>query len=356
MIEEYLDKEIEVMPLSLQNEYMKRIKEIVSEKDAPDDTKEAITLLLSTTNNAERFLKRILSDYKTVFMEAHSRVIFNKSYKYSAFFKLEDDREVSTILEEMSKVQNDNIEINSNLKMLKYTFLLQGARIINDAPVALKTTYSPIVKFWEIEANDEKYKFVEIDTENIATHFRTNGTEFFSDKINFMSELLTNKYLLTLVPIIFFDTLENIKNDEQGEDFPQTFGQKMVLRSGAAATLVSSETDSVILPILGELKQLMKENDEMFSSSPEIKDLLETFVKDTEVWAEFPWVTLIWNHNHKYKNRRIQVKFVLDRNDFTLLNYYWHMNGRSGMNDVVEYLLKKFSSLSNHGEEISEES
>ncbi len=130
----------------------------------------------------------------------------------------------------------------------------------------------------------------------------------------------------------------------------------MLLRSGAAATLVSSETDSVILPILGELKQLMKENDEMFSSSPEIKDLLETFVKDTEVWAEFPWVTLIWNHNHKYKNRRIQVKFVLDRNDYTLLNYYWHMNGRSGMNDVVEYLLKKFSSLSNHGEEISEES
>lgn len=119
----------------------------------------------------------------------------------------------------------------------------------------------------------------------------------------------------------------------------------MLLVSGSQATLDSADSETIILPILGELKQLIEDNDDLFSQSPDIKLLLENFIVETEEEAHLPWITFTWNN--RIKSKRIQIKFVLSDQEYTLLNYYHHSRGRGGMYDATKCLLEKYCEIQN---------
>lgn len=131
----------------------------------------------------------------------------------------------------------------------------------------------------------------------------------------------------------------------------------MLLSSGSQAILDSNDAETIILPILGELKQLIELNEELFSKSNDtlaIQALLEEFISDTELKSDLPWITFTWDN--KIKSKKIQVKFILSEYPYTMMSYYGHSKERGGMNDVVESLLKEYCDIGNKpAEEYSSE-
>lgn len=141
-------------------------------------------------------------------------------------------------------------------------------------------------------------------------------------------------------PVDLVEVLEKFKEEGEGLSYPKASAQKMVLSTGSQAILDSADAEEILLPILGELKILITDNQLLFDQAPEIQRLLEDFIRETEIEAELPWMTFTWDN--KVKSKKVQVKFIFSDTPYTLLSYYTHTKGRSGMRDVIESLLKKY--------------
>jgi len=353
MNEEYILGELEVMPQMVKNNYLRIIKELVKEKEFADE-KEKIDSLVQQ-GNIDLFLKTVWEQEKNLFLRAKFQHTLLKGFKYGALFRLEDDRDLDVILKQISNLSagDDIIEVVCSHKMVIVTNNLDGIKLSNTVE-HVKTTHSIVVKFWEVSQQE---KFVEVNVANIGTPFRQNNPNFFTEQIDQIVSKLQDEYLLSLDPLDFSEVINSIKERSKSETaagLPQASAQKMILSSGAEATLDSNNTEEIILPILGELKQLIEENTDVFDNSPEIKELLSEFIQDTEALSDFPWVALTWDH--VTKSKRIKVKFVLDSsNSYTLLNYYSHTNGRKELNNVVESILKEYCAVRNsqNSEELS---
>lgn len=319
------------------------------------EKKEKIDSLLKQ-GNIDLFLDKVFEDERDLFLETKYIYTLIRSFKYGALFKVDDDRDVEAILKQILVISetNSDIQVVEDHYMIISYLNLDGIKI-SDEVEHVKTTFPIVVKFWEFSDNE---KFVEINVANIGTAFRQNNPNFFTEQIDQMVSKLEDNYLLSLEPIDFSEVINSIK--KRGEDLagqtlsaqalPKASAQKMILSSGAEATLDSNNTEEIILPILGELKQLIEENVNLFEKSPEIKAILSDFIQDTELMSDCPWVALTWNH--KIKSKRIKVKFVLDSsNEYTLLNYYVHTNGREGLNNVVESMLKEYCTIGTDREE-----
>lgn len=361
MFNEYFTEEISIMPNFLKTKYIGAIRGLIKTAEFEKE-KSQIEAIFAKGNGSETSLKEITASHNNLIIEAHKNIESSKSLKYSALYELDDDRTSEEIINLITSKNSFLDSVNTlntpiqNLKatklkdVIKFTFLLDGIRINDNVPIAIKTTYSVIVKFWEF--GNSKKKFLEIDADNVATYFRLDKNNFFEQMITTIEEYLQSKFSLTLIPIDLFQTLEKIKEKAKKgelENLPIASAQKMVLSSGSQAILDSNDAETIILPILGELRKLIEDNEELFSEALDVKILLEGFIQDTETMSDLPWVTFTWDN--KIKSKKIQVKFVLSEYPYTLLNYYTHNKGRSGMNDVVESLLKEYCNNQDDGGE-----
>ncbi|MGF2130428.1 hypothetical protein [Lactococcus lactis] len=349
MDEEYISGELKVMPQMVKNNYLRIIKTLIKEERF-SSKKDKVDSLIKQ-GNIDLFLETILREEKELFLETKFNYTLIKGFKYGALFQLDDDREIQDILAQISDLAQNNSEVNvvQTEKMVIYSSNLNGMKIREDVE-RVKSTYSVAVKFWQMSPKD---KFVEIDVPNIGAAFRLNKPTFFTDQVDQIVSKFQDEYLISLDPIDLSEVIYAIKDRNKSnpaKDIPRASAQKMILNSGAEATLDSNNTEEIILPILGELKILIERNSELFDKSPEIKELIDDFIQDTEVLSYLPWIALTWNNI--VKSKRMKVKFILDSsNEYTLLNYYSHTNGREGLNDVVESILKEYCTIRNPEEE-----
>ncbi|HHW6057493.1 TPA: hypothetical protein ACU2J5_001297, partial [Staphylococcus aureus] len=77
----------------------------------------------------------------------------------------------------------------------------------------------------------------------------------------------------------------------------------MNINGGAKATLDSTSSQVLILPILDEIKNLLEDNSELFKESQEGYKILNDYIDELEKESELPWVTLSFN-------KKTQVKFL----------------------------------------------
>lgn len=55
----------------------------------------------------------------------------------------------------------------------------------------------------------------------------------------------------------------------------------------------------------------MKTNEELFEASPKIKELLETFISETEAKSDLPWISLIWKGQSKEKDKEYMLNLSI---------------------------------------------
>lgn len=306
--------------------------------------KENRKVLSATYKNLEEALKLTKGKDFTILKKAFAKYDLIKPYKYSAYFKIEVEDNLENVLEQFTDKKGEVMTLLEEQfipkryhNILKINIHLIGSEIRNGTPARIDTKYPILVIFHEI--NDEY--FVEISVDNVNLNFRNDEMNFFIHRIQAVFDWLKHTRGLSILPIDLLKTIDNLGKESLDEI--KLSGQKMLIDGGAQATLDSGNSNELLLPILGELKNLINDNLEMFDSSPDVKGLLEGFIQDIVEESELPWINITWDHI--IKSRRITIKFTFSSQtstEFTLLNYYSHESGREGMQNATNEILTRY--------------
>ena len=101
--------------------------------------------------------------------------------------------------------------------------------------------------------------------------------------------------------------LKVVKSDTVKE--VKIFKQMMDMGSSGSAELTASQDEDYILPFIGEIQELIDENEELFNQNKEIKDLLQEYIKEKEATASYPYVYLLWKKAVISKGFIVKVTF-----------------------------------------------
>ncbi|OME03384.1 hypothetical protein BSK54_08000 [Paenibacillus odorifer] len=313
-------------------------------------TGENILDLSDIENTTDQISEAINNEEQTV--KVFEKNEFFKSYKYSAVFFV-DELDESLI----ERLLNQNELINffaDNYTHDTSTLITQGAR----KPTMYSIENTILFKFSKVltgftpgadgEKKEIKYPIVcvysrnmgtlEIRLDSVRTMYQSSDI-FYESQISsvlswFKSYLNCNHTTINFLPII-----EYIKKHKQREVAVEA--QSMAFQNGGKAVLENGINDNYVLPLLGELQELIKANQELFDSSPEIKNLLDKFITEAETLSDLPWVTLVW----KSDKTKVKFKFSQADDEYTILQYYGRQSDMEKMNYVTEYIIENKTEL-----------
>ncbi|MGE7763826.1 hypothetical protein [Peribacillus sp. NPDC096540] len=207
---------------------------------------------------------------------------------------------------------------------IKYQFNFQEGRIT-------KLKYPILVVFFK------ELNIFEIRFDKIKNSYKDKDT-LYVDNISMIHGWLKSKLGINISNVNLEPKIESICKDKNNHVVVHS--QCMSLRSGGKATLEVGGHIENLLPILGELKELMKRNKILFDESTEIKDLLEDFISDTEETANLPWIALRWTNKVKAKEIIVKFQHRYMGADYSLLQYFGSQTQVERMNYVTNYLIK----------------
>lgn len=119
----------------------------------------------------------------------------------------------------------------------------------------------------------------------------------------------------------------------------------MELKSGGAAELTASVDRNYTLPFIGDFRQLISDNSELFNSAPKIKNLIEEFLNNQEETAYYPYIYVRWLDDTKAK--QINVKIVFDYYDMKYIQMHNMQSSsrltKERMEYAIEYLFESGS-------------
>ena len=151
-----------------------------------------------------------------------------------------------------------------------------------------------------------------------------------------------------LIPDLYVcDHATVIKNiNESQNDTVKMYKQMMELSSGGAAELTAAESADYVLPFIGEIRELIDENEDMFNNAEDIKQLLLQYVNEKEATASYPYIYVKWVKPVESQSYIVKITFDYFYTKYTLLQ---HITGNckdlemGRMNDAIEYLCKSSS-------------
>ena len=254
--------------------------------------------------DSKRDYKGIISKTTTSksFIDFYEELEFKKLYKYSVpfFFKLPEGKNMEDTLTEnkISFFDNKNYQtdyvIDKSLKEAKpmalkengkffIKFVLQKAFVQPDTYEQIGYRYpiviviNPSIDVLEIRYDSLRYSFGEQIDREAYSKIVTACIEWIKTIIN--AELYCCEHS---------DTIKII-NDTQNTDV-RMYKQMMELKDGGSAELTASESADYVLPFIGELKELIDENEELFNEADEVKQILLQYLNEKEATASYPYI------------------------------------------------------------------
>ncbi|WP_086428902.1 hypothetical protein [Staphylococcus cornubiensis] len=272
-------------------------------------------------------------------LSAYRKMEYAQSYKYSAIFKI-----MSTDVMDLLKVlkNNENLKIGSNDYFGYYNeedkyFILNfkrvGITLKDNKAVTKERVQSAIVKYHSL--GNEGYFEVSID--NIPNYYRKDSTNYYLNVIDEIINWISRKLLIKCLPVNLNFTIEKMRKEDTSDFLISA--QLMNTTKGARATLETASSTTIILPILGEIKEIIESNKNLFENSQEGLKILTDYITELEEESDLPWVSLI------NKTNNISIKFLFESytgRDYTLLNYYYHEKRREGMDYVLQKILSEY--------------
>lgn len=256
---------------------------------------------------------------------------FEKEYRHLVWFKIKN----LNIFDIEKKIRNDNSQsfiihdesfisdlVNeadpsitvkqiSSILYLKFNYIL-SSRDENDSR---KIKYVTIVRI------DLKSGILEICFDKVKYDYK-NFENFYSNLIDEVLKKLNDLLELEIEAIDFKALVYYMKENKEDVNI---IAMKLK-RNGTVAHLDSFENEEFTIPILGELKNLIYSNSELFSANKEcenIKDILNDFIEEVEVTSDLPSVKLRWINelislgaNHNY-HENLYTLFMLYDELFT---------------------------------------
>lgn len=315
---------------------------------------------------SKRDFKTIISKTTMVssFVDFFEGIEYKKLYKYSVPFYYElEDKTIESILSE----KKINI-FNSNT--YKTDFVID--RVLNEAvPTVFVDDGKFFVKFVlqkaylhseTFEQIDYRYPIViyinpsinilEIRYDSMRYSYNDQvDRDAYSKIVSYCIDWIKNILGLKLFSCEHTDTIKII-NDIQNTEV-RMYKQMMEMKTGGSAELTASENGDYLLPFIGEIRELIDENEELFSEAYEVKQLLLQYLNEKEATASYPYIYVKWVKPVETQSYIVKITFDYFFGKYTLLQHITGSCkdlGMGRMNDAIEYLSSSGSFVK--GEEI----
>lgn len=285
----------------------------------------------------------------------YEKLEFAKLYKYSVplFYKLPDDAQLSSVFAALHLLSFDSSTfsptyiISTSINESVPLYWVDGSDVYLKF-VLQKSYYNPSgdlinYRFPVVIYFDTCKHLLEIryDSTRYDPHFsKEDYRNLVIDCVHWLKETLK----LQLFTCEHSSLISTIKSNTDGR--VKIYKQMMDLSSGGAAELTASESTDYVLPFIGELRELIAENEELFNCNPDIKELLTKYLDDKEATANYPYVYVKWLKPVESESYVIRITF--DYFDFTF-TVMQHISGdckdlgKERMNDAIKYLCESGS-------------
>ncbi|MGN1407513.1 hypothetical protein [Lactobacillus sp.] len=272
-----------------------------------------------------------------------------KLYKYSVPFFFDTDEPVEKMLAkaEVSELGSQLLRIlPAELKDAQPTykkvadqtvlvkFVLQKSYTDRSTNELVDYRY-PVVIYFDLEN-----KCLEIRYDAIKNRsYYPNTGDAYSDIVSYCIKWLKNVLQIKLFKCDYSQAVDKLK--EATNDPVKIYRQMMLLNSGGSADLTAAMDEDSVLPFIGELRELISENEEVFSKSPEITELLIRYLDDKEATANYPYVYVQWENPVVSQSYLVKITFGFSNREYTVLQ---HLTGTckdlemGRMNNAIKYL------------------
>jgi len=224
------------------------------------------------------------------------------------------------------------IEYNDEIAIIKFNLKILGH-------LAIPGENSRTVKYPILLLLHKNINVLEIRLATIKSPFKDKDEYFYANRISEVLSWIESNLLLTYEDIDLVSLIEKLKKNPENNEV-RISAQAMNMQGGKTAVLNTGANEDYILPLLGELNELMSANEQLFLSSPEIKTLLENFIKKTEETSDLPWITLSWLERNQKDITKIKFRFNYSNQNYSLLQYYESNSKMEKMNYVANYLIE----------------
>ena len=154
--------------------------------------------------------------------------------------------------------------------------------------------------------------------------------------IDSLRDILQNTYSCTLHGL----DLNYMINVAKNNDDVKLIAQYMKINTGQYAQLEVGNNQEYILPLIGELNNILLDFQDELEKVPALKDTLDQFMFEKEEMSDYPWIEVLWDND--IKTRSIHVKFIFNymNKDYGLIQHYYNnvLVGMERMNYVVDYI------------------
>lgn len=278
-------------------------------------------------------------------IEIYEKFQFTKSYKYSVLFKCVD---FDNMLTKMKAIPDycyvDNTRLFDDLRQpSKLSFEDVEIILFNKKFEAIHPqTTEELLLHYPVLVVIHKYNgIVEFRFDSIKRLF-TEGDRDQSIYVKIIDELL--RYFEVEHEIVFkaldLDFMIEITKNENTNI--KLLSQYMFLKNGGKAQLTVGNNEEYVLPIIGELKNIMSELQNELEKNVKIKDALEQFIYEKEETTDYPWIEVLFLDEEGIKTRNNHVKFTFNymNKDYCLITYYYNdtLITMERMNNVTRFI------------------
>lgn len=304
---------------------------------------EKALLDVSNMNDSFEKLKYIIENLENSISEVEE-FEYERAYRYCSIFTISNYSD--SILERLDTngqirkfaENNDYLSVNgiyptykveTNKTILKFSFLYKS-----------KDGNDTRIKYPVLAIIHKDLNILEIRFDTIPFSYKSSES-FYMKVIGNVKSWITSVLNLGIsesekevtVDDINFQAVVKYMRDEKIDEV--TIVALKMRRNGMVAYLDASANEELTIPILGELKELLKNNRELLDTCPDIRNLLYGFINKIEDTSDLPSVKILWHEK--------KVKVLLTHNyqgeTYTLFKYYDELNDTEMMNYVTEYLI-----------------
>lgn len=280
-------------------------------------------------------------------VELYEKYQFTRSYRYSVLFKCNNFEKILIDINRIPeyKFDSNDIRLFDEFKMPKKLETSEDIILLFDRKfeaIHPQTSDELLLHYPVLVVFHKNNKIIEFRFDTIKRLFieGERNQSIYSEILEQLLVYLEQEYDIKL-EAIDLSFMKNIANDENIEDI-KLISQYMNMKNGSKAELNVGNNEEYVLPIIGELKNIMNDLKEELDKNLKIKDALEQFIYEKEETTDYHWIEILFLNKERIKTRNNHVKFVFNymNKKYTLITYYYNdtLIGMERMNDVTSFI------------------
>jgi len=297
-------------------------------------------IYVEESNLKKAILEAVSTNDKAI--ELYEKEQFFDCYKYSAIFSFNNLEQIIRTIENIPdcKFSND---------IVIYDTLKNPKKILIDDKIAIKfnkkytavhpqTREEMFLDYPILIIIHKKEKIVEIRLNSISDFFIEKRTQLvYAEIIKELIEYMEKNWKIEVQPLEIGFIRGEIKENQN----IKIIEQSMNMSEGSKAQLSVGNSKNYVLPFIGEMKEMI-EHESVFKKNPEVKEILENFIKRKEELTDYPWIKIEIIGNTKSQNINEKLNFNYMNQGYCLIQHYHNptVEGMERMNDVIKHINK----------------